>query len=43
VRFDRGGEEPTEEQRVNSWLVNLSVVGEHAAAERYFCDLAFAA
>lgn len=40
IRFDREGERPTEEERVASWMANLGVVGEHAAAERYFCSFA---
>lgn len=40
VRFDKDGERPSEEERVNSWATNLGKLGEFSSAERYFCNLA---
>lgn len=40
VSFDRSAEPATQAELDASWLANLGTVGEFAAAERYYCNLA---
>ncbi len=40
LRFDRGGEKPSEDERVASWAANLGLVGDVATMEKWFCSLA---